>query len=126
MKMYLPYKLRFLPSQIVTVTVLLTLLLFIPQIWLNWQAYYHFNRITKNEFQLQKLSDKIIYFDEVLTMSARMNAVTGKLTWEQRYRQFEPQLDVIIKELIKLAPKTYENEDAKKIDAANQQLVRME
>ncbi|MEH2320683.1 hypothetical protein [Nostoc sp.] len=124
--MYLPYKLRFLPSQIVTVTVLLTLLLFIPQIWLNWQAYYHFNRITKNEFQLQKLSDKIIYFDEVLTMSARMNAVTGKLTWEQRYRQFEPQLDVIIKELIKLAPKTYENEDAKKIDAANQQLVRME
>ncbi|MEH2293634.1 sensor histidine kinase [Nostoc sp.] len=124
--MHLPYKLRFLPSQIVTVTVLLTLLLFIPQIWLNWQAYYHFNRITKNEFQLQKLSDKIIYFDEVLTMSARMNAVTGKLTWEQRYRQFEPQLDVIIKELIKLAPKTYENEDAKKIDDANQQLVRME
>lgn len=126
MKMHLPYKLRFLPSHIVTVTVLLTLLLFIPQIWLNWQAYYHFNRITKNEFQLQKLSDKIIYFDEVLTMSARMNAVTGKLTWEQRYRQFEPQLDVIIKELIKLAPKTYENEDTKKIDAANQQLVRME
>ncbi|MEH2417875.1 sensor histidine kinase [Nostoc sp.] len=124
--MHLPYKLRFLPSQIVTVTVLLTLLLFIPQIWLNWQAYYHFNRITKNEFQLQKLSDKIIYFDEVLTMSARMNAVTGDLTWEQRYRQFEPQLDVIIKELIKLAPKTYENEDTKKIDAANQQLVRME
>ncbi|MBN3872652.1 sensor histidine kinase [Nostoc sp. JL33] len=124
--MHLPYKLRFLPSQIVTVTVLLTLLLFIPQIWLNWQAYYHFNRITKNEFQLQKLSDKIIYFDEVLTMSARMNAVTGNLTWEQRYRQFEPQLDVIIKELIKLAPKTYENEDTKKIDAANQQLVRME
>ncbi|MEH2413425.1 sensor histidine kinase [Nostoc sp.] len=124
--MHLPYKLRFLPSHIVTVTVLLTLLLFIPQIWLNWQAYYHFNRITKNEFQLQKLSDKIIYFDEVLTMSARMNAVTGKLTWEQRYRQFEPQLDVIIKELIKLAPKTYENEDTKKIDAANQQLVRME
>lgn len=126
MKMHLPYKLRFLPSQIVTVTVLLTLLLFIPQIWLNWQAYYHFDRITKNEFQLQKLSDKIIYFDEVLTMSARMNAVTGKLTWEQRYRQFEPQLDVIIKELIKLAPKTYENEDARKIDDANQQLVRME
>ncbi|MBG1268922.1 sensor histidine kinase [Nostoc sp. WHI] len=124
--MHLPYKLRFLPSQIVAITVLLTLLLFIPQILLNWQAYYHFNSITKNEFQLQKLSDEIIYFDEVLTMSARINAVTGNLTWEQRYRQFEPKLDVAIKEFIKLAPKTYENEDAKKIDAANQQLVRME
>lgn len=124
--MHLSYKMRFVPSQIVTVTVLLTLLLFIPQIWLNWQAYYHFNSITKNEFQLQKLSDEIIYFDEVLTMSARMNAATGDLTWEQRYRQFEPQLDVIIKEFIKLAPKTYENEDAKKIDAANQQLIKME
>ncbi len=124
--MQLPDKLRFAPSQLVTVTVLLTLLLFIPQIWLNWQAYYNFNNITKYEFQLQKLNDEIIYLDEVLTMSARMNAATGNLIWEERYRQFEPKLDIAIKESIKLAPQAYTNKDAEKTDAANQRLVAME
>ncbi|MCF2145771.1 ATP-binding protein [Desmonostoc muscorum LEGE 12446] len=124
--MHLLRKMRFPPSQLVTVTVMLTLLLFIPQIWLNWQAYHNFNSINNTEFQLQKLSDEIIYYDEVLTMSARMNAATGDLKWEQRYRQFEPQLDAAIKESMKLAPKTYKNEDAKKVDIANQRLVAME
>lgn len=125
-KMHLPYKLRLVSSQLVTLTVLLTLLLFIPQIWLNWQAYYNFNSITKNEFKLQRLSDEITYLDEVLTMSARMNAATGNSIWEQRYRLFEPKLDIAIKESIKLAPEAYKNEDAQKIDTANQRLVTME
>ncbi|MEH1967710.1 sensor histidine kinase [Nostoc sp.] len=124
--MHLPYKLRLVSSQLVTLTVLLTLLLFIPQIWLNWQAYYNFNSITKNEFKLQRLSDEITYLDEVLTMSARMNAATGNSIWEQRYRKFEPKLDIAIKESIKLAPEAYKNEDAQKIDAANQRLITME
>ncbi|WP_071188979.1 ATP-binding protein [Trichormus sp. NMC-1] len=124
--MHLFYKLKFTPSQLVSVTVLLTLLLFIPQVGLNWQAYYNFNSITKQEFNLQRLSDEITYFDEVLTMSARMNAATGDIFWEKRYRQFEPKLDVAIKEAIKLAPETYKNENAQKIDVANQRLIAME
>ncbi|MCV3213178.1 HAMP domain-containing histidine kinase [Plectonema radiosum NIES-515] len=126
MKMRLLSKLKFVPSQLIAVTVALTLLLFIPQNWLKWQAYYNFDRITQHEFQLQRLSDKITYLDEVLTMSARMNAATGNFAWEQRYRQFEPQLDVAIKESIKLAPKAYTNENAKKIYTANHNLVSME
>ncbi|MBD2495800.1 sensor histidine kinase [Nostoc sp. FACHB-280] len=124
--MYVTHKQRFSPTQLVTVTVLLTLLLFIPQIWLNWQAYYNFNNLTKNEFRLQKLSDEIIYLDEVLTMSARMNAVTGNIMWEKRYHRFEQKLDTAIQESIKLAPQAYKSEDAQKIDVANQQLVKME
>ncbi|QLE58917.1 GHKL domain-containing protein [Nostoc sp. TCL26-01] len=120
------YKIKSLPSQLVTTTVLLTLLLFIPQVYLNWQAYDNFNKINKNEFELQKLSDEIIYLDEVLTMSAFMNASTGDIKWEKRYRQFEPQLDMVIKKSMQLAPQNYENEDAKKIDIANQKLVAME
>ncbi|MEA5515661.1 sensor histidine kinase [Nodularia sp. UHCC 0506] len=124
--MHLFYKLKFTPSQLVSVTVLLTLLLFIPQVWLNWQAYYNFNSINKQEFKLQKLSDKITYLDEVLTMSARMNAATGNVMWEKRYRQFEPKLDLVIQESMKLAPESYEDENSQKIDVANQQLVAME
>ena len=124
--MHLSNNLKFVPSQIVTVTLLLTLVLFIPQTCLNWQAYYNFNSITKNEFALQILSDEITYLDEVLTMSARMNAATGKVIWEERYRQFEPKLNLAIKKSIQLAPKVYENKDVKKVDAANQRLVAME
>jgi signal transduction histidine kinase len=124
--MYLFDQLKFTPSQLVRITVLLTLLLFIPQVWLNYQSFYNFNNITKQEFQLQRLSDEITYLDEVLTMSARMNAATGSIIWEKRYRQFEPKLDTAIKEAIKLAPESYKDQNAKKIDVANQLLVAME
>ncbi|MGH8000801.1 MAG: sensor histidine kinase [Brasilonema sp.] len=124
--MYLCQKLKFLPSQLVTVTVVLTLLLFFPQTWITWEAYYNFNSIIKNELKLQNISDRITYFDEVLTMSASMNAATGNPIWEQRYRQFKPKLDVAIKESIKLVPKAYKNKDTKEVDTANQLLVAME
>lgn len=126
MKKSLSIKFKLGASQVVAITVALTIALFVPQIWLNWQAYCNFNSITKNEFKLQILSDKIIYFDEVLTMSASMNAATGNSVWEQRYRQSEPQLDAAIRESIKLAPTTYQDKDAEKIDTANQKLVLME
>jgi hypothetical protein len=87
-----PHRLVFRPSLVITITVVLTLVLFVPQAWMTWQAYQNFNSIIKNELRLQTLSDKIIYFDEVLTMSARMNAATGNSIWEQRYRLFEPHL----------------------------------
>lgn len=111
---YLAHKLALRPSQVISVTVVLTLFLFIPQTWVAWQAYQNFNSIIKNELRLQKLSDTITHLDEVLTMSARMNAATGNSMWEQRYRSFEPKLDAAIKESIKLAPQAYTGEDAKK------------
>jgi signal transduction histidine kinase len=124
--MYLYFRLKLIPSQLVTVTVVLTLLLFFPQTWITWEAYYNFNNIIKNEFQLQVISDKIIYIDEVLTMSASMNAATDNPIWEQRYHQFEPQLDVAIQEFIKLVPKTCKKENLRKVYAVNQRLVAIE
>ncbi|OKH36986.1 two-component sensor histidine kinase [Calothrix sp. HK-06] len=120
------YRLKFYPFHLIITTVLLTLLLFLPQTYITWRSYKDFNSIVKDEFRLQTLSDKIIYLDEVLTMSAYMNAATGDHIWQQRYQQFEPQLDAAIKESIKLAPKIYKSDDSRKIDAANQLLVSME
>ena len=114
------------PYQLITITVILTLLLFSPQTWISWQAYNNFNSIIQNEIKLQNLSDKITYYDEVLTMSARMNAATVNTIWEKRYRQFEPLLDAAIKESIILAPEVYNSQDAQETDAANKRLVTME
>ncbi len=122
----LHYQISFRPSKLVSATVLLTFLLFLPQGWITWQAYHNFNGIITQELRLQHLSDQITYFDEVLTMSASMNAATGNVIWEERYRKFEPQLDAAIKESIALAPQAYKTEDAKKTDAANKRLVEIE
>ena len=126
---YTNYFYRFItqrPSRTIKLTAALTVFLFVPQIILTWQAYNKFQNITKSELKLQTLSDEIVYLDEVLTMSARMNAATGNRMWEKRYRGFEPKLDAAIKQSIKLAPKVYASENAKNTDTANQKLVEME
>jgi hypothetical protein len=123
---YMNERLKFSPSQLVTVAVILTLLVFVPQIYITLQANYKFKSIVKHELRLQSLSNEITYLDEVLTMSARMNAATGDKTWEKRYLEFEPKLDTAIKESISLATEAYNTEDAKDTDEANQRLVEME
>ncbi|NJK39740.1 MAG: hypothetical protein HC920_19785 [Oscillatoriales cyanobacterium SM2_3_0] len=106
----------------------LTTVLFIPLIWLTLQAYISFNRILGEDFKLRQLSDQITYLDEVLTMSALMNAATGDRTWENRYRSFEPVLDAAIQESITLASKAYNynNKGTQATDIANQKLIELE
>lgn len=43
--------------------------------------------------ELQEAGAQIRYYDEVLTMSARMGALTEDLAWERRYDEVEPRLD---------------------------------
>jgi PAS domain S-box-containing protein len=77
-------------------------------------------------FRLLELSGHIIHLDEVLTMSARMAAFTGQQRWERRYRNFEPQLDAAIKEVIELSPEEFMSEAITQTDIANVKLVAME
>jgi signal transduction histidine kinase len=114
------------PTQLVTATALLTVIAFSTSSYLIWQTYQNFARVIQQEFRLRSLSDRITYLDEVLTMSAQMNAATGDQTWEQRYRQSEPKLDAAIRESMQIAPETYSSADAKQTDLANQRLVIME
>ena len=93
--------------------------------WLSWSTYDLYTRdaIIKGEvWRTQELRGTIIHLDEVLTMSARMAAVTGDPQWEARYRRFEPQLDKAIREILKLAP----SPTLAQTDAANLRLVEME
>ena len=90
-----------------------------------WNVYRDFREEIRTQFQIQELSDRVVYLDEVLTMSARMGASTGNTLWEERYRNYEPLLDKTIKELTKLTPKSY-HENTSQTDAANMALVEME
>jgi hypothetical protein len=75
--------------------------------------------------QEDDLSKQIRYYDEVLTQSARNYAFTRDKKWQERYKSFEPKLDMAIKEAIKNGDLL----DAKffaEVDKANLALVKME
>jgi signal transduction histidine kinase len=119
--------LKIAPIPLVMGTAGLTLLLFAPLAWIAGKAYQNFNNIQQNEFRLRQLSDQITYYDEVLTMSARMNAATADHQWEERYHAAAPKLDAIIQESIQLARSVqYNAGDAEQTDAANVALVALE
>ncbi|MEM9771645.1 MAG: histidine kinase dimerization/phospho-acceptor domain-containing protein, partial [Cyanobacteria bacterium P01_D01_bin.73] len=82
--------------------------------------------MVNNEFRLQRLSDRITYLDEVLTMSSRLNASTGDQRWEERYLRHVSVLDDTIAESIEIAPDSYDDSDATETEAANIKLVAME
>ena len=109
-----------------TAAVILT---WIVLVWLSWSTYcsYHSTKSAKLQgFRNEQLRDTVIYLDEVLTMSARMAAMSGDPKWEKRYRLYEPQLDAAIKEAIATDPHASNGNTAAKTDDANQKLVEME
>ena len=72
------------------------------------------------------LGGVIIHLDEVLTMSARMAAVTGDLKWETRYRKHESILNDSIKTALDLIPGKTMRQAIAMTDEANIELVTME
>jgi methyl-accepting chemotaxis protein len=66
------------------------------------------------------------YYDEVLTMSARMFASTANPTWEQRYNDIVPKLDAAIATAKAIAPKDASAAFAATTDQANQALIKLE
>ncbi|MCZ6783432.1 MAG: PAS domain S-box protein, partial [Proteobacteria bacterium] len=76
--------------------------------------------------RLAQLRGRIVHLDEVLTMSARMAAVTGNEKWIDRYRGYEPELGAAIKEAKALAPEAFTREAADQTDKANTKLVDLE
>lgn len=91
------------PIRLLTLVCLLTIMAFA---WFGW-IIFDVGRDAKifldKGSRIEELRGVIVHLDEVLTMSARMAAVTGDSRWEERYRQFEPQLDAAIKETTEFA-----------------------
>ncbi|NJK59451.1 MAG: PP2C family protein-serine/threonine phosphatase [Oscillatoriales cyanobacterium SM2_1_8] len=90
------------------------------------QAYQEFQDFTNEEFRLNSLVERIVYYDEVLTMSARMGAATGDTAWEKRYQAFVPQLEEALQTASQLTPDAFASHSTQQTDAANQQLIALE
>jgi methyl-accepting chemotaxis protein PixJ len=109
----------------ITITISTSLVLGGLSTWNIWRIYNGSRSTITDQFALEKLSGKIVHLDEVLTMSARMAASTGDLSWEKRYNQYVPELDQAIKTTLAKVPESIRTEAAK-TDDANAKLVDME
>lgn len=77
----------------------------------------------------QKISSEqkeVIYYDEVLTMSAQMAAATGKPDWKKRYDLYLPKLDLLLGTLTNSIENKEKNSLVATTRAANNRLVEME
>jgi methyl-accepting chemotaxis protein PixJ len=109
----------------ITVTITASLLLTGISTWNVWKIYQGFQTTVTKQFELQKQSDAIRYYDELLTMSARMAAQTGDSKWEKRYNEYVPKLDASIKAALDGANEKI-REEARATNAANQTLIKIE
>ncbi|MGH7178507.1 MAG: PP2C family protein-serine/threonine phosphatase [Tepidisphaeraceae bacterium] len=89
----------------------------------GFDASRRFQIVAKGSLRIQELRGRIVYLDEVLTMSARMAAQTGDPAWQKRYDTNASQLDAAIAEAKSLVPKSTA---ATQSDVANQALLALE
>ncbi|NJM64642.1 MAG: methyl-accepting chemotaxis protein [Acaryochloris sp. RU_4_1] len=109
----------------ISISVLISLGLTGISGWNIWQIYQGLQTTIAKQFKLQELSGTIRHLDEVLTMSARMGASTGKTQWEDRYKQNVDELDAAIKTVLAEVPAA-EQSNPEQTDEANQKLVDYE
>ena len=114
------------PVKLLTGALAFSGMLLVWLVWSGYEAYLKVETAQRRDLRIEELRGTIVHLDEVLTMSARMAAATGDLSWEQRYRHFEPQLDAAVKEAIQLTSESGSAEAAAQTDAANFKLVEME
>ena len=94
--------------------------------WQSWRLQDRFGTVMEQHFGITEYISKVLVFNEALTMSAHMAALTGDATHVQRYDKLEGELDALIKktrggqhrpEIRKLVEQT---------DEANSKLVEIE
>ncbi len=76
--------------------------------------------------QLSEYAGHVMLFDEILTMSARMAAATGDLTYKTRYDKYDAQLDALLMETETLRQERQVRIFVIQTDRANRKLVAME
>lgn len=118
------YVARF-PTCLLAITLTLTVATFS---WVVWTTFVNHRDLAfqSNDTRLEKLNGDVMCLDEVLTMSARMAAPTGESRWEQRYRQYEPELDAANNDTKTLASAVSGITASEQTDVANVKLVAME
>ncbi len=93
---------------------------------LGVQAQRTADRAADARVQLAGDVEQIRYYDEMLTMSVRLAAVTGDRSYVHRYEQAVPELDAVIAGALATVPDAAAREAVRDTDEANQALIALE
>lgn len=72
--------------------------------FMTWQFAQRQAEVSRFVERSSSLSERLLYLDEVLTMSARMAALTQNDHWLERYDRHADEIDSVIDRLLDLAP----------------------
>ena len=110
------------PIYLVLFPIITSLFILIVALGYHILAEYQADIIV--ERQLLNIAAEIRYYDEVLTMSANMGALTGDSIWERRYMDVVGKLDLAMTNAVglNLESKAYIDE----VSVANQHLIALE
>jgi len=90
--------------------------------WLDGRSH----ELAERHRQLAANIERIRYYDEALTMSARFTAASGDLSYRDRYNELAPELETLIADTIVLAANPLAEAKIRATDAANVRLVELE
>ncbi|TAE29274.1 MAG: methyl-accepting chemotaxis protein [Candidatus Kapaibacterium sp.] len=95
--------------------------------WTLWQAQSTIASLIERDIAVIGAIGQIRYYDELLTMSARMAAFTGDTAWEKRYHAAIPAIDSATALVTRFTATTQEDMKAsQETEAANVALNNME
>ncbi len=104
---------------------LLTIILCIS-LFLSMRTYFRISSLSQEQSKLENLTKDLSYFDEVLTMSARLAVVRQDLNWEKRYKSAIPKMEQAIDQSLKVSNSPFVLQLIEKLSLTNDKLVEME
>jgi hypothetical protein len=113
-------------TPVLGMTLTATLLICVFAAALSWRAHGIQEELSRAELSVQRLCGDIRYYDEVLTMSARMAAADGSPNWERRYRDADPKLTEALRQAAELVSTDGSRSAVRQIDECNNTLVDIE
>ena len=117
---------RISPSTLLSVSLVIAMALLILLSWFLWNRYSHYRSLQNRLVTINGLCADLAYYDEALTMSARLAVATGDLAWEERYLDFDKKLSTALGQAKELERVALGAEAIVDVDSANNKLVDME
>ena len=93
------------PRATLLIVVILTAVVVIGEVLAGGWVLRDLDDLSRRSASLASAQGAIAYYDEALTMSARLAASTGDVKWADRYDTFLQPMDDAIKNAGSLAPR---------------------
>ncbi len=97
-------------------SVVVTILLIAVLVWQLQHSSRMISEFEEVELALERASGELLYHSRSLELTANLAAVTGDLTWQERYNEHRPELDDALEDIIDLAEIERAAEEAENIE----------